>query len=222
MDFVYSEHAGEEEIVIDAELYRYLFKARRSKVGDTVFFRNLKDDFLYGYKVFEISKKKAKLNLESSENMPKKSKKKLHIGWCVIEPKIIEKILPSLNETGVSKITFIYCDRSQKNFKIDPKRLRRILINSCQQCGRSSLMDIEITSSLKDFIKNHKELSVLDFSDKKLGDKSDIKTLLVGCEGGFTEDEKKFFADKEVVGFKTPLILRSETAAISAVSKILI
>ena len=59
MDFVYSEHAGEEEIVIDAELYRYLFKARRSKVGDTVFFRNVmeNDDLIFTIAELNFKKK---------------------------------------------------------------------------------------------------------------------------------------------------------------------
>ena len=45
-------------------------------------------------------------------------KNKLHIGWCVIDPKTVEKYIASLNEIGVDKITFIYADYSQKISKL--------------------------------------------------------------------------------------------------------
>ena len=38
-----------------------------------------------------------------------------------METKNIEKVLPTLNEMGVHEITFIYCERSQKSFKVDFK-----------------------------------------------------------------------------------------------------
>ena len=84
-------------------------------------------------------------------------------------------------------------------------------------------MEIQTTSSLKDFIENHKELVVVDFSDKTIDFlKRDIKTFLIGCEGGFAEEEKNLFKNNEVIGLQTPLILRSETAIMSVASKILI
>ncbi len=46
--------------------------------------------------------------------------------------------------------------------------------------------------------------------------------MLLGCEGGFSNKERESFDKKRVVGFDSELILKSETAAISAVSKILI
>lgn len=56
--------------------------------------------------------------------------------WCVIDIKSIKKVLPMLNELGVSRITFVYCDRSQINIKLDFARFERILEASMQQCGR--------------------------------------------------------------------------------------
>jgi len=58
-----------------------------------------------------------------------------------------------LNEIGVSKISFIYCDRSQKNFIINLKRVKKILINSSQQCGRSVMMDIEEIECIENFLE---------------------------------------------------------------------
>ncbi|XPV83979.1 MAG: RNA methyltransferase PUA domain-containing protein [Halarcobacter sp.] len=40
---------------IDNETYKYLFKARRHKIEDEIYFRNLDDKNIYLYKVIEIS-----------------------------------------------------------------------------------------------------------------------------------------------------------------------
>lgn len=223
MQFIYDENSSQESLFVESETYRYLFKSRRLKKGDIVFFRNLKDDYLYGYVIEDISRRDALLKLQNSQKLPKTPKKRVHVGWCVVDTKTIEKTIPFLNEIGVAKITFIYCERSQRHFKIDVSRLKRILINSSQQCGRSSLMEIEIASCLKDFVNEHQDLVIVDFSEKEFDfSKKEIKSFLVGCEGGFTENERKCFKNREIIGFETPFILKSETAIVSAASKILI
>ena len=119
MQFTYDEFCGCDILEIKDEVYNYLIKARRHKISDEIYFRNLKDENIYLYKLGLIDKKKAVLNLISSEKKILGNDKKLHLGWCVVDPKTIEKYIPSLNEMGVDKITFIYSDYSQKNFKIN-------------------------------------------------------------------------------------------------------
>ncbi len=52
--------------------------------------------------------------------------------------------------------------------------------------------------------------------------KSDIKNIVVGCEGGFSSDEVSLFRDSDIVGFQTPLTLRSQSAVCGVVSRILL
>jgi 16S rRNA (uracil1498-N3)-methyltransferase len=221
LQFVYSEDAGKESLKVEGEIYKYLFKVRRHKAAESIAFRNLLDGMLYMYKIVHIEKKSAMLELESATLKEIKPKKKLHLGWCIIEPKIIEKTLPMLNELGVYKITLIYCERSQKNFKIDLDRLKRILISSSGQCGRSTLMKIEIKKSLEEFLAENKDITVLDFCENKIGS-TFISSILIGCEGGFTKDERILLKKFEKVGLDVPTILRSETATVSVASKILL
>jgi 16S rRNA (uracil1498-N3)-methyltransferase len=219
MQFVYDLNASQEILCVKEENYRYLFKVRRLRVGDSVNFRNLKDDILYSYEIVEVNKKEGLLKLldhERSENIYKN----FHIMWCVIDPKVIYVTLPMLNQLGVSKISFIYCDRSQKNFKIDLQKIQKILINSSQQCGRVDIMDIEIIENFESMLEYYKEFAVLDFGgDKECGD---IKSVLIGCEGGFSEDERRKLKNNRKVGLDTDLILRSETAIVAISSKVLI
>ena len=194
MQFSFHESCGSANLTINDDVYKYLIKARRHKVDDEIYFRNLEDDFIYLYKVDSISRKDAFLSLISKEEKIIKNKTSLHIGWCLVDPKTVEKYIASLNELGVDKITFIFCEYSQKNFKINIEKLNRILINSSSQCGRSDIIKLETCDSLNDFINENEDVYFLDFSDTNIEDKkSNIKTLVLGCEGGFSEDERFTF-----------------------------
>ncbi|NPA60776.1 MAG: RsmE family RNA methyltransferase, partial [Epsilonproteobacteria bacterium] len=146
--------------------------------------------------------------------------RELNIGWCMVDTKIVEKALPALNEIGVSSITFIYCKRSQRNFKLDFKRLEKILINSSQQSGRDNLMNLNILNSLEEFIKIYPDAKILNFSKNQI--KENIKSIVIGCEGGFSSDEINLFNKEDIVGFKTSQILKSQTAVCAVASKILL
>ena len=223
MQFTYDEFCGTDILEIKDEVYNYLLKARRHKIDDEIYFRNLKDKYIYLYKISFIDKKKALLNLLSKEEKVLENEKKLHLGWCIVDPKTIEKYITSLNEIGIEKITFIYSDFSQKNFKINIEKLEKILINSSCQCGRSNIIKLEVCKNLEQFMKENSDVYFLDFSTLCVDDKKDeIKTLVIGCEGGFSQKERDKFNKDFVVGFNSNLILRSETAIISAGAKILL
>jgi 16S rRNA (uracil1498-N3)-methyltransferase len=222
MQFIYEQNASSHTLSITNDNYRYLAKARRIKVGELINIRNLQNSFLYQYEVTDITKKEISLILKSQEEISVVAKKELHIGWCVIDPKSIEKVLPSLNEIGVSKITFIYCNYSQKNFKINLERLSKILVSSSTQSGRSSLMQIDIVDTIEEFLRVEPNSYLLNFSPNHIDDKKDsINSIVVGCEGGLTQDEIDLFGDR-VVGLDSPLILKSESAVLSASAKIIL
>ncbi len=224
MQFLYHGEAGAESIKLTGDDHRYITKIRRHRVGDTIALRNLSDEDIHFYIIENIDKKTAQLYKSESKTLPTTPNRYLHIGWCIIEPKKIEKTLPALNEIGVSAVTFIRCGRSQSNFKIDTKRLETILINSSQQCGRSAPMRINFVDSIEQFIQKHPQTYMLNFSDTKLSrDRDiDINTIIIGCEGGFDERETALIRPENVVGLDTPMVLRSETAAIAAASMILL
>ena len=223
MQFIFEEDAKNEFLQIKDENYNYLIKARRKKIGDEINIRNLNDNFLYRYKIVNIGKKDLSLELISKEEKIVEARKTLHLIWCVVDPKTIEKSIASLNELGVDKITFVYSEFSQKNFKINFERLEKILVNSSSQCGRSSIIKLEIEDSFKNILEKYKDLYILDFSNSLIDEKKDsITTLLIGPEGGFSQNERELFKEFNIVGFNSNIILKSETAVIAASAKILI
>ena len=223
MIYLYDKNAGNPKLTVEGEEYRHLFKARRLKISSEIYLRNLKDDYLYKYRVDFIERRRAVLSLIESIFKVVAPAKELHIGWCLIDTKTLEKFLPPLNEIGVSKITPLICDRSQRNFKIDMDRLKRILINSSQQCGRSRLLEIMPSMSIDEFVQSEKSCYMLNFSKIMLSDRKDeISTIIIGCEGGFSDRERNLFDENRIVGLNTSTVLRSETAAISAASILLL
>lgn len=217
MEFIY-EPKTPNNLNLSADNYKYLFRVRRINNNTPVFVRNFEDEYIYKYEIIDVTKKEANLRLIEKKILEIKAKKDFHLGWCVIDTKNIEKILPSLNEIGVSKISFIYCDRSQKNFKLNLERIKKILISSSTQCGRSNLMEIEILNSIDEFKEKYQNFVAFDFGGEVNNEFHE--RAIVGCEGGFSDRERAMFENK--ISFDTPLILKSESAVMAVASKMLL
>ncbi|MBU0719837.1 16S rRNA (uracil(1498)-N(3))-methyltransferase [bacterium] len=221
--YIFDDDASKENISIKGEMFKYLVKVRRHSVGDRLNLRCKNDaKVLYTYEISNVDARSLDLRLLSSAIDEVAGKKSLHIGWCVIDVKSVEKVLPSLNEIGVSKISFIFCDRSQKNFKLDFKRLERILEASMQQCGRSSFMEFDTYKNIKEFLSDFPQTKIFDFCDTILENGSEFETVLIGCEGGFSKNERELLREKDVFRLDTPMVLRSESAVVAVASKILL
>lgn len=225
MQFVFHAEAGAQTLVLEGESFTHIFSARRSKATSNLALRNLRDDRLYTYKVDSISKRCARLSLDSSKHAPNAPRKHTHIIWAITQAKTIEKALPSFNELGLSKLSVFWADFSQRGQHIDLARLERILVCSCEQCGRSDLCEIEILESTQAALECYPNALVLDFGGKIIG--GDVLTssialdsgVLIGAEGGFSHRERELFTGREIVAFDTGRILRSQTAALALLAK---
>jgi 16S rRNA (uracil1498-N3)-methyltransferase len=222
MKFILHPDAGTTDLVVSGEDYKYLIKVRRHKTGDLIGFRSPeKLSQECRYRLERTDGRNGYFVLESRYDAVCEAGQKLHLGWCLIDPKTVEKTLPMLTELGVTKITFIHCRRSQSNFRLDFERFRRIMESSIMQCGRTSLIELEESPSLSAFLKTHPEAVILDFGGEVLKPDEKPETVVVGCEGGFDESERKLFSDRAVRVFSSPMILRSETAAVAIASRLL-
>jgi len=222
MLYLYHKEASSLQLTLVGDEHRYIFKVRRHKVDDTLYLRNLEDGLLHRYTITYLDKKSVILELKESITLTIKAKNTLHIGWCIIDPKSVEKVLPTLNEMGVDKITFFYCKRSQRSFSLDFKRLEKILLNSSQQSGRSEIMMLKQVEDLNTFLKAYPEAKMLNFSEDNFIATSNVETIVIGCEGGFHDEEVALFKPENIVGLNTPLVLKSESAVCAVASKILL
>jgi 16S rRNA (uracil1498-N3)-methyltransferase len=215
MRFLFCENAGEVLLTIGGEALAHL-KARRVGVGETIALRNLRDDVLYFYTIAAFDRSGAELSLSGDEKKRVAARRNVDLAWCVVEPRIIEKTLPALNEIGVRKLTLLWSEKSQRNFRLSQKRFDRILTASCEQCGRSQKMAIAV-EELDVFARENPNAALLDFDGEALNAKTaHEKTIVVGPEGGFGEKDYAAFKTAARLGVATPLVLRSESAVLVA------
>ncbi|HIP21749.1 MAG TPA: 16S rRNA (uracil(1498)-N(3))-methyltransferase [Candidatus Pacebacteria bacterium] len=227
MIFNYNIKAGKKEFILEGDSFVHIFKSRRTEENKILEFRNMEDDFTYFYEVKELKKKKAILVLKKKEEIKKKKIRKLHLAWCLIDPKAVKEALPYLNQLGVSEISFIHCERSQKNFNLKIEKIEKILISSSEQCGRNNLMKINIFESYKKFEEKNDNIFLLDFGGEDINklekkDLDKVEIVLIGPEGGISSKERDRFFNEQVISFDTGLVLKSESAAIAISSKLLL
>ena len=221
--YILNDDAGKDSLHVRGEQHRYLVKARRQEVGDIICFRNTEHiQTLYEYEVSDIDARSISFTLVGAKTQEVKSQKELHIAWCVIDAHSIEKVLPSLSEIGVSRISFIYCDRSQGKIKLDFKRFERLMEASMQQSGRSSKMEFDTYKNIKSFVDEFSDVKVFDFCENLLPTDTYCSRVLVGCEGGFSDDEREFLKKQDCFRLDTPMVLRSESAVMAIASKVLL
>ena len=141
----------------------------------------------------------------------------------------MEIILQKATELGVAKITPIISERTEvKDLNIE--RARKIVIEATEQSNQLNIPDIQEPKKLKNFINslnNDAGLFFADINTEKKIDKKNIEkyktiSVLIGPEGDFSPAEREIILAKDnTIPFSlSKNILRTETAAISALSLI--
>jgi 16S rRNA (uracil1498-N3)-methyltransferase len=84
------------------------------------------------------------------------------------------------------------------------------------------MMQLDMAEDMESFVNANPESKMLNFSEHKLGPQDHIATIVIGCEGGFHEDEVAIFKAENIIGLDTPLVLKSESAVCAVAGKILL
>ena len=147
----------------------------------------------------------------------------LAMGIC--RPKTMDTIVQKANELGVAMLMPVHCRFSSHS--VTPARLRRwqrIILESCKQCRRDTGLAIASPIDFSNLPFEQFSLRLICWEDEKetilhpslLTSHGPI-LLLIGPEGGFHQQEIDL-ARRKGCRFLSlgPLILRAETAAISA------
>ena len=123
---------------------------------------------------------------------------------------MIEKLV----ELNVYRL-FIGKTQNTQNTKLDIKKIHNWAISAVEQSGTPFFPKIEITDSINYTIFN----SCFDISGVTFDkEKENVNTFAIGPEGGWTDEELSNFRYKYKI---SDFSLRTETAAISAVSLIM-
>lgn len=218
--FVKENIGGNLEIKISEE--RIVHQVRnvfRLGVGDKIIIFN-GDGKDCECEIVEIGKKDLRLKILDSR-MVHKSKKEVTLFMSLIKKENFELVCEKATELGVAKIVPIVSERTTlKNLNHD--RIEKILIEASEQCGRGDVPVLGEIMNLELLIKNSNPEEILvadfggvDFKSLKLEAKS--QKLLIGPEGGWTDEERNIFKENNIKSFSLgETTLRAETAAIVA------
>ncbi len=137
-----------------------------------------------------------------------------------------ELVVQKATELGVAKIGIFnsrYCSAYMNANKIE--RLNKVAREAAKQCLRSIAPEVEYYDKFEDALSSaegyENKLFFCEFaqySDRDISAMSGSTALIVGSEGGFTEDEFSLAKEKYAFAGITlgKRILRAETAAIAA------
>ncbi len=209
---------------LDKPQSHYVNKVMRIKVNETFSLFNSGGE--WEAKIIEISKSIVEFNI-TKQLRQKENIKEVWLAFSPIKSNYFNFMIQKATELGVTKFLPIIFDRTVVR-KINKDRLQKIIIEAAEQSNRINVPLMEQPQNLKKFLNENKNKIDLIFTDlnsqnKKLDTKELSKKpicLIIGPEGDFSESERK-----EILTFRgvKPIkinenILRSETAAISAIS----
>jgi 16S rRNA (uracil1498-N3)-methyltransferase len=147
------------------------------------------------------------------------------VACALINPKRFDFFLEKATELGVGEVIPIASQYS--NYKsINLKKAEQKIIQACEQSHRLSVPILQKTMKIEDFLQKYSRdhrILVGDekFSRRKSWDLLKKKSVvLIGPEGGFSEEEYNLFdiyEDLYTISLG-PNILRSETAALAIIS----
>lgn len=215
----------EKEVTFDKEESRHIVKVLRMKDGDTFKITNGKGSF-FSAEIISANPKGCLVKI-LSEEMQQPLPYQLHL--AVAPTKLndrFEWFLEKATEIGISEITPIICDHSERK-TIKPERYEKILQSAMKQSLKAYLPVLNEAVSYKDFInsentsKGLKCIAHCEETDKK-SLKSVLKqnqkiTILIGPEGDFSSEEIEL---AKQAGFIPVTLgesrLRTETAAVVA------
>ena len=169
--------------------------------------------------------------------IPPASSLRIEILQALPKQKALDFILQKTTELGVSRLDMFCSVHSPKTFRVSEKqhhlkRWQRIVSEASKQCGRQFAPEIHFHPDIYAALETLPEcpnswVLVPEAADavswKKIRSSGDDITkhhrVLIGAEGGFHKDEIKLSLRSGIRPvYLGPRILRSETAAMSAVS----
>ena len=176
------------------------------------------------YKITKLEKDEAGLELVT-ELEPKRPKRELYLLWSLLKKDKNDWVLQKCTELGVSHFVPLLADRSEKT-GFDVERAERIVIEAAEQCGRSDVPAIREPIGVEAAVEQLGEKVTLYICEQGTEDHSTAGTesigLLIGPEGGWSDDEKQLFADGRIQHIALhDFTLRAETACVTAVTMVM-
>jgi 16S rRNA (uracil1498-N3)-methyltransferase len=222
---------GEEVVLgngVEGEILNQLGKVLRVKAGDEVVLippGQSPPYYEFHYEVGSAHKKEVVLKLRDKIDNKNELEFGLELVLCLPnKPDKLAFMLQKAVELGVSKITLVQGKFSQMKHELREDRLKKIMKEAAEQSERAYVPDLATGGKLIEYLDGNigRLLVAMEREDSESlqevvkGISGDL-SVLIGPEGGFSDDEKKSVRAHRLKTFTLGTrILRMETAVILA------
>lgn len=212
-----NELAGEVQVTDDEG--RHLVAACRIRVGERVEIFNGVGLAAQGL-VIAIRKTECRIAIESYRKT-ERPQAGLILASALPKGDRLQFLIEKTTELGVERFVPLETARSivtAREGKTD--KFHRWVIEACKQCGRDWLMTIAPAMKFADFVQQAEAPAAVFHTQATISFDRDvstkIRTVTIGPEGGWTDDEIAFCRERDVSLFRLPgHILRIETAGLA-------
>lgn len=220
--------AEKQHLTLDTATSHHLLNVLRCKIGDKIIIFN-GEDGEFNAEIIDKEKNHVLVFLNSFEQINRESPLYIHLAQAISRGEKMDFTIQKAVELGVNKITPLITEFC--NVKLNAERWQKklqhwqnIIINACEQSGRTKIPEIESPIEFKKWLGTKLETTkiILDPNGEK--NLSDLKPtdnkicLLIGSEGGFSENEINFAKQQNFIATKFgPRILRTETMALAII-----
>lgn len=221
-----------QETEVSGEEARHILFAQRIKKGEKIKLQG-PDGKRFLSEVVSADKKSLKILPVESLPTPQEPKVKITLFQSVVSEKALDFIFQKGTELGLNKVVLFNSKNtatklSADGFKKKQERWNKILMESAKQCERVKWPELEFVNLIEGVLSKAKscdKILLMDIIGERhlaLSTNNLALGLIVGPEGGFTEEEIKTFktlANLQAISLGLTL-LRAETAALAGIATI--
>ena len=216
---------------LPADVCQHL-KVRRIRIAEILELFN-GDGYSYFATIEEMSKRHVQVKVTHKASKDTESELKLILAQGISSKERMDFTIQKTVELGISQIFPLNTSRSivkpgEERLAKKTNRWQDIAISACEQCGRNTIPEIQSATSLPQFLNALPKADQYLFlstreavSLKRLPQLAHNNSIciLAGPEGGFSEIEEENIIKSGFTPIQLgPRILRTETAAIAAIS----
>ena len=229
--FVSDDLSAGRELHLGGDRARYIGRALRLRVGDSISVFN-GNDGEFSASVVMLGRDAVVVQVDSSIATATESKLKLHLVQGISRGERMDFVIQKATELGVKRISPVLTEYGVVKLDAERAAKRRdhwqgVAESACEQSGRTRPPLIDTPMDLNAWLGARSKEADTDVilhpeAAQSLASKAEPSTklcLLIGPEGGFSARE---FDDAEIAGFAAvslgPRILRTETAALAALA----
>ncbi len=235
--FINSKQINNKTIEItDKENYQHIARSLRSRAGERLLLID-ENQIQYETVISEITGNKIQAKIEKSYPSQRYLEFELYLAQSPLRSDAQNLLIEKATELGVTGVYPIITDNCALNRSVVDKKIpkwQKIMYESSKQCERSNIPQCYEATTIQKLLENEAFDKIIVFceriADKTIRDmfkkspikKNDKVLVIIGPEGGFSQEEFDYFKLKNLEMLTLGnLILRAESATIVGLGNII-